>query len=101
MGGLRDNLNDAPFPGCWSTMKLNQPSVKASNFCSSVTLLLSIILSARGASPTETGLGFATPMSFVADLLQNMEALAALGYSQDSRLANALDLVEDKQGSQG
>ena len=79
MSGWRGNLNDAPFPGWVSTMKVNPPSVKASPSGSAVTLLLSIILSVRVASPTETGLGLATPMSFVADLLQNMEGLAALG----------------------
>ena len=100
MSGWRDDLNDAPFPGWWSTMKLNPPSVKASPSGPAVTVLLSIILSVRVASPTETGLGLATPMSFVADLSQNMEGLAALGYSQDLRLANTLDLVEGKQGSQ-
>jgi hypothetical protein len=34
-------------------------------------------------------------------VLQNLEALAALGKAQDSRLANAMKLVESKQDTCG
>jgi hypothetical protein len=44
-------------------------------------------------------LGF--PVFYVTDLLQNVEALAALGYGRDKRLANALMLIRDKQDEQG
>jgi hypothetical protein len=44
-------------------------------------------------------LGF--PVFYVTDLLQNVEALAALGYGRDKRLANALALIRDKQDEYG
>ena len=37
----------------------------------------------------------------VSDILQNAEALARLGYGKDRRLANALQLIRDKQDEQG
>ena len=40
-------------------------------------------------------------MFYVTDILQTVEALAALGYGHDPRLANALALIRGKQGAQG
>jgi hypothetical protein len=37
----------------------------------------------------------------VTDILQIIEALAALGYGRDPRLANALHLIRQKQDDQG
>ena len=44
---------------------------------------------------------FGFPVFYVTDLLQIVEALAALGYSNDPRLAHALELVRDKQDADG
>jgi hypothetical protein len=44
---------------------------------------------------------FGFPSFYVSDILQNAEALARLGYGRDPRLANALQLIRDKQDSQG
>jgi hypothetical protein len=44
---------------------------------------------------------FGFPNFYVADILQNTEALARLGYGQDPRLAGALQIIRDKQDSQG
>jgi hypothetical protein len=44
---------------------------------------------------------FGFPNFMVSDILQNAEALARLGYGKDPRLANALQLILDKQDSQG
>lgn len=44
---------------------------------------------------------FGFPVFYVTDLLQNVEALAALGYGHDRRLANALAIIRDKQDSNG
>jgi hypothetical protein len=50
-------------------------------------------------SPNWWKLGF--PVFYVTDLLQNVEALTALGYGRDKRLVNALALIRDKQDDQG
>lgn len=44
-------------------------------------------------------LGF--PSGYVADLLQNMEALAVVGVARDARLVNAVDFVLSRQDSTG
>jgi hypothetical protein len=44
---------------------------------------------------------FGFPVFYVTDLLQNVEALVALGYGNDPRLANALALIREKQDAQG
>lgn len=44
---------------------------------------------------------FGFPVFYITDILQIVEALAALGYGSDPRLANALKLVRDKQDEAG
>jgi hypothetical protein len=53
------------------------------------------------AKPNRSWWKFGFPVFYVTDLLQNVEALAALGYGRDKRLANALALVRDKQDEHG
>jgi hypothetical protein len=44
---------------------------------------------------------FGFPVFYVTDLLQNVEALVALGYADDPRLVHALNLIREKQDVQG
>jgi len=44
---------------------------------------------------------FGFPLFYVTDILQNAEALARLGHGKDPRLANALQIIRDKQDSDG
>jgi len=44
---------------------------------------------------------FGFPVFYVTDILQIVEALVGLGYGGDPRLANALDLIREKQDEQG
>ncbi|MBU6349650.1 MAG: nitrogen fixation protein NifH [Chloroflexi bacterium] len=44
---------------------------------------------------------FGFPVFYVTDLLQNTEALVALGYGRDPRLSHALDLIREKQDVAG
>jgi len=44
---------------------------------------------------------FGFPVFYVTDLLQNVEALVALGYGRDPRLARALDIIREKQDAAG
>ena len=54
-----------------------------------------------GNRPNSSWFKFGYPIGYVTDVLQNLEVLAALGKAQDSRLANALELVESKQDARG
>ena len=44
---------------------------------------------------------FGFPVFYVTDLLQLVEAMAGLGYGQDPRLANALQIIRDKRDANG
>jgi hypothetical protein len=51
--------------------------------------------------PSSSWWKFGFPVFYVTDILQVVEALVALGYGSDPRLANALDLIRRKQDGQG
>ena len=51
--------------------------------------------------PSQNWWKFGFPVFYVTDLLQVVEALVALGYGSDPRLANALAIVRDKQDEAG
>jgi hypothetical protein len=44
---------------------------------------------------------FGFPVFYVTDLLQNIEALVRLGFGNDPRLSNALNIVREKQNENG
>jgi hypothetical protein len=44
---------------------------------------------------------FGFPFGYVADLLQNLEALVAVGSARDARLGNAVDFIVSRQDAQG
>jgi len=55
----------------------------------------------RGNRPSSNWFKFRYPLGTSADVLQNLEVLAALGQAENPKLANALDLVISKQNQQG
>jgi hypothetical protein len=55
----------------------------------------------RGNRPSSTWFKFCYPLRSEADVLQNLEVLAALGQAGNPGLANALGLVISKQNQQG
>ncbi|HEY94404.1 MAG TPA: nitrogen fixation protein NifH [Dehalococcoidia bacterium] len=54
-----------------------------------------------GNKPSSRWFTFFFPLGTSADVLQNLEILAALGQAENPKLANALDLVISKQNQQG
>jgi hypothetical protein len=54
-----------------------------------------------GNRPSSSWFKFGYPIGYITDVLQNLEVLAALGQAQNPRLANALELVINKQDNQG
>jgi hypothetical protein len=51
--------------------------------------------------PSRSWFRFGYPIGYITDVLQNLEVLTALGYGNDPRLANALDLLLRKSDEQG
>jgi hypothetical protein len=54
-----------------------------------------------GEGPSRNWWKFGFPVFYITDILQVVEALVALGYGDDPRLANALALVRSKSDGQG
>jgi hypothetical protein len=54
-----------------------------------------------GEKPSGNWWKFGFPVFYITDLLQVVEALAALGYGKDPRLANAIKLIRAKQDERG
>lgn len=52
-------------------------------------------------APSSRRFKFGYLLGYVADVLQNLEVLAALGHAQDPRLGHALEMVAYKQDAQG
>jgi len=54
-----------------------------------------------GDKPSGNWWKFGFPVFYITDLLQVVEALVALGYGSDPRLANSIELIRKKQDEQG
>jgi hypothetical protein len=54
-----------------------------------------------GDKPSRNWWKFGFPVFYITDLLQVVEALVVLGYGNDPRLANALELIRQKQDDHG
>jgi hypothetical protein len=53
------------------------------------------------AKPSGNWWKFGFPVFYITDILQLVEALVGLGYGSDPRLANAIQLIRDKQDAEG
>jgi hypothetical protein len=108
---------NANLPCAWGAIKamiaLNKipPAQRTRNMQKAVKQGIDFLLSrdpavadypfGRGNKPSSRWFKFYYPLDSEADILQNLEVLAALGQAQNSRLANALELVINKQNQQG
>ncbi len=54
-----------------------------------------------GNKPSRDWWKFGFPIFYVTDLLQNVEALAGVGYGSDPRLANAINFIQSQQDENG
>ena len=54
-----------------------------------------------GSKPNRAWWKFGFPIFYVTDLLQLAEAFAGLGYGRDPRLSNTLNVIREKQDSEG
>jgi len=57
--------------------------------------------SGYSARPNQSWWKFGFPVFYIKDILQVTEAMVRLGYGKDPRLANAIQLIQDKQDNQG
>jgi hypothetical protein len=109
--------NNANLPCAWGAIKamlaLNKvpPMQRTRNMNEAIKLGVDFLLSrdpavadypfGSGNKPSSIWFKFVYPLDSYADVLQNLEVLAALGKAQNPRLANALEMVISKQNQQG
>jgi hypothetical protein len=105
------------LPCAWGAIKamiaLNKvpPAKRTTNMNKAIKLGMDFLLShdpavadypfGRGTKPSTNWFKFRYPLGTTADMLQNLEVLAALGQADNPKLTNALDLVISKQNQQG
>lgn len=71
------------------------------DFLFSVDPALATYPSAFRGKPSQNWWKFGFPVFYVTDLLQNAEALVALGFGKDRRIADAIELIREKQDANG
>lgn len=100
-GAVKVMLAFAKLPKRYRTPIINRAIEMGVNFLFSTDPALADYPSGYSDKPSGNWWKFGFPVFYVTDLLQNVEALAALGYGQDPRLAHALDIIRQKQDPQG
>jgi hypothetical protein len=100
-GAAKIMLALARWPAARRTPLMERAIQQGVDFLFSVDPATANWPSGYAAKPSGNWWKFGFPVFYVTDLLQIVEALVALGYGNDPRLANALQLICDKQDEQG
>lgn len=100
-GGVKVMLAFGKWPIERRTPLINHAIHEGLDFLFSTDPALADYPSGYSAKPSGNWWKFGFPVFYVTDLLQNVEALVALGYGDDPRLKNALNLIRQKQDAQG
>ncbi len=100
-GAVKVMLAFSKLPkGKW-TPQIKKAVEQGVNFLFSVDPATASYPSGWNDKPSGNWWKFGFPVFYVTDILQNVEALVRLGYGQDPRLINPIEIIRDKQDSQG
>jgi hypothetical protein len=100
-GGIKVMLAFSKLPHESRTPLIERAIKQGVQFLFSVDPATAEYPSGWNPKPSGNWWKFGFPVFYVTDLLQNVEALVRLGYGDDPRLANALNLIREKQDDQG
>jgi hypothetical protein len=100
-GAVKVMLAFSKLPKERRTPVINRAIQEGVNFLFSTDPALADYPSGYSDRPSGNWWKFGFPVFYVTDLLQNVEALVALGYGDDPRLGPALDVIREKQDAQG
>jgi hypothetical protein len=89
------------WPAKWRTPVIKRAIQHGAEFLLGTDPAQAQYPSGYSAKPSGNWWKFGFPVFYVTDLLQIVEALVGLGYGQDRRLRNALQLIRDKQDARG
>lgn len=100
-GGTKVMLAFSALPKERCTPLIEDAIRQGVNFLFSVDPAEALYPNGWSDKPSGNWWKFGFPVFYVTDILQTVEALVGLGYGSDPRLANALDLIREKQDPQG
>ena len=100
-GAVKVMLAFSKLPHEKRTPLINRAIQEGVNFLFSTDPAAADYPSGYSDKPSGNWWKFGFPVFYVTDLLQNVEVLVALGYGHDTRLTHALDIIREKQDSQG
>jgi hypothetical protein len=100
-GGVKVMLAFAHWPASRRTPLIERAIQQGADFIFSVDPATAAYPSPYAPKPSGNWWKFGFPVFYVTDLLQLLEALVPLGYGRDPRLANAIEIVRQKQDAQG
>lgn len=98
-GAIKVMLAFGKWPKERQTPVISRAIQEGVNFLFSTDPALADYPSGYSAKPSGNWWKFGFPVFYVTDLLQNVEALIASGYGDDSRLKNALNTIREKQNA--
>lgn len=100
-GGVKTMLAFSKVPAQQRTPLLKRAIKQGVDFLFSVDPATAAYPAGFSSKPNQSWWKFGFPVFYVTDVLQIVEALAALGFGRDKRLANALALILARQNDQG
>jgi hypothetical protein len=100
-GGVKVLLALSQVPAEKRTVLIEKAIHQAVDFFFRVDPSTAAYPNGMAAKPSGNWWKFGFPVFYVSDILQIAEALTALGYVNDPRLANTLELICSKQDEQG
>jgi hypothetical protein len=100
-GGVKVMLALGQVPVKQRTPLMKRAIKQGAEFLLSVDPATAAYPAGFSSKPSQSWWKFGFPVFYVTDVLQIVEALAALGYGHDRRLENALALIRNKQDDQG
>jgi len=100
-GAVKVMLAFSKLPKAKRTPLINDAIKMGVDFLFSVDPADADYPSGYSVKPSGNWLKFGFPVFYVTDLLQNVEALVALDYGSDPRLARAIKIIREKQDAHG
>jgi hypothetical protein len=100
-GAIKAMLALSKVPLTYRTERINKAIEKGVSFLLSYDVATGGYPFGFGNKPSSSWLKFGYPIGYVADVLQNLEVLVALGQGKSPEITKALEFVINKQDSNG
>ena len=100
-GGVKVMLAFSKLPTEQRTPLIRKAIVQGAEFFLGIDPATAKYPTRDNSKPNRAWWKFGFPIFYVTDLLQLAEAFAGLGYGRDPRLANTLNVIREKQDSEG